>query len=81
MSNVPSDQLQNSGRSLAPSSTQPDKLARPGWPEIIVGLGPVVNGLIFTALSGVAGIAALVATVVLRIRCLSEAAPAGAFKQ
>ena len=38
MPNVSSKHPQASGTSAAASSTQPDKLSRPGWPEVIVGL-------------------------------------------
>lgn len=73
----------------AVSSSQPNKVPRPGLPECIVGLvvlfvvgfvsrpqlsrlglDPVVSGLIFTALSGIAGIAGFAAAVLLRIRSL-----------
>jgi uncharacterized protein len=68
----------------------PNKVSRPGWPEIIVGLvvmaavgfgvgsqlrrlglDPVVYGLVFTSLSGIAGIAGFAAAALLRIRPLS----------
>lgn len=72
----------------AASSSQPNKVPRPGLPECIVGLvvlfvgfvggsqlsrlglDPVVYGLVFSALSGIAGIAGFAAAVLLRIRSL-----------
>lgn len=90
MSQVFSNHPRESGKTPAASSTRPNKLSRPGWPEIVVGLvvfavvgfgggsqlgrlglDPVVYGLVFTALSGVAGIAGFAAAAMLRIRSLS----------
>ncbi|MBW4470523.1 MAG: CPBP family intramembrane metalloprotease [Stenomitos rutilans HA7619-LM2] len=71
------------------AASTPNKVSRPGWLEIIVGLvvfaivgfgvgsqlkwlglDPVVLGLVFTSLSGIAGIAGFAAAVLLRIRSL-----------
>ncbi|NOK57857.1 MAG: CPBP family intramembrane metalloprotease [Chloroflexi bacterium AL-W] len=90
MSNISSGHSQELGTTPATASTRPNQLARPGWPEIIVGLvvlgavtiatvliagqlglGPVVFGLILTALAGVGGIAGFAAAVLLRIRSWS----------
>jgi hypothetical protein len=68
----------------------PNKVSRPGWLEIVVGLvvfaavgfgvgpqlkrlglDPVVYRLVFTSLSGIAGIAGFAAAVLLRIRSLN----------
>ncbi len=38
MSNVSPNHLQESGKSPAASPTQPGRVMRPGWPEIVVGL-------------------------------------------
>jgi uncharacterized protein len=73
-----------------PTTIAPNRVSRPGWLEILVGLvvfaivgfgvgsqlkriglDPVVYGLVFTALSGIAGIAGFAAAVLLRIRDLS----------
>ena len=70
-----------------PVPSYPQTVARPGWPEIVVGLlilgvvgmlggaliarsliGPIAIGLIFTALSGIAGMAGFLAAFMLRIR-------------
>jgi hypothetical protein len=77
-------------KSPTASSVQSNKISRPGWLEIAVGLivfaivgfgvgsqlkrlglDPVVYGLVFTALSGIAGIAGFAAAVLLRIRSLN----------
>jgi uncharacterized protein len=90
MSQVPSNYSRESGKLAAASSSQLNKVPRPGLPEGIVGLivfivigygvgsqlsrfglDPVVYGLVFTALSGIAGIAGFAAAVLLRIRSLS----------
>ncbi len=89
MSYVSSDRRRESGKTPAESSVRPNKLSRPGWPEIIVGLvvlaavavgvamlagrldlGPVVYGLVFTALAGVAPLAGFAAAAMLRTRSL-----------
>lgn len=89
MSHVSSNHSQESENFPATPSTQPNKLSRPGWPEIVAGLvtlavvavgvalllgrldlDPVTFGLIFTALSGIGGIAGFAAAVLLRIRSL-----------
>lgn len=73
-----------------PPAARARPAARPGWPEIIVGLigmavfgygggivihrldlGPVTEGLIFTALTGIAGLAAFAAAALLRLRSWS----------
>ena len=90
MSQVSSDHPQASEATPAGSSTPSNKLSRPGWPEIIVGLvvvaavavgvaalarqldlGPVIFGLVLTALSGVAPLAGFAAAALLRIRSLN----------
>jgi membrane protease YdiL (CAAX protease family) len=90
MSKVSSNHPHKSGNPPAASSNRLDKVSRPGWPEIVVGLvvlaivgfgvgsqlkrlglDPVVYGLVFTSLSGIAGIAGFAAAVMLRIRDLS----------
>jgi uncharacterized protein len=73
-----------------PAAFAPDRVSRPGWLEIIVGLvvfaivgvgvgsqlrrlglDPVIYGLVFTALSGIAGIAGFAAAALLRIHSLN----------
>lgn len=90
MSQIPPHHQQKSKNTLVASSSRPNKVPRPGWPEIIVGfvvlaivgygigsqigrlgLDPVVSGLIFTSLSGIASIAGFVTAVLLRIRSWS----------
>lgn len=90
MSQVSPDHPRESEKNPAASSERPNKLSRPGWPEIIVGLvvlaavavgtallagrldlSPVVYGLVFTALAGVAPLAGFAAAALLRIRSLS----------
>lgn len=92
MSKVSSNHPQKPGKPAAASSERsaPNKVSRPGWLEIVVGLvvmvvvgfgvgsqlgrfglDPVVYGLVFTALSGIAGFAGFAAAVLLRIRSLS----------
>ena len=92
MSQISSYQPWGSRKTPAASSGWPadNKVSRPGWPEIIVGLvvmavigfgggsqlgrlglDPVATGLVFTSLSGVAGIAGFAAAALLRIRSLS----------
>jgi uncharacterized protein len=91
MSKVPSNYPQQPGKSPVASleRSAPNKVSRPGWIEIIVGLvvfaivgfgvgsqlrrlglDPVVYGLVFTSLSGIAGIAGFAAAALLRIRSL-----------
>jgi membrane protease YdiL (CAAX protease family) len=81
---------QESVKPPAASSARSNKVSRPGWIEIVVGLvvfaavgfgvglqlrrlglDPVVYGLVFTALSGIAGIAGFTAAALLRIRSLN----------
>jgi hypothetical protein len=92
MSKVSSNHPQKPGKPAAASSERfaPNKVSRPGWLEIVVGLvvmaavafgvgsqlrrfglDPVVYGLVFSALSGIAGFAGFAAAVLLRIRSLS----------
>lgn len=90
MSQISTDHSQKSRNSPDSSSDQFNKVSRPGWPEIVVGLvalavigygigsqlgrlglNPVLYGLVFTALSGIAGIAGFAAAVQLRIRNLN----------
>ncbi|HEY9630991.1 MAG TPA: type II CAAX endopeptidase family protein [Coleofasciculaceae cyanobacterium] len=90
MSKVSSNHTQQPGKPPAVSSVQPNRVSRPGWLEIVVGLvvfaivgfgvgsqlrrldlDPVIYGLVFTSLSGIAGIAGFAAAVLLRIRSLN----------
>jgi uncharacterized protein len=92
MSKVSSNHPLKPGKPAAASSERfaPNKVSRPGWLEIVVGLvvmaavvfgvrwqlrrfdlDPVVYGLVFSALSGIAGFAGFAAAVLLRIRSLS----------
>ncbi len=89
MPQVSSNRPQKSGKPPAASLARLNKVSRPGWPEIVVGLvvlaavaygggsqlwrlglDPVVYGLVFAALSGIACIAGFAAAVLLRIRSL-----------
>jgi uncharacterized protein len=90
MSNISSSHPQELRTTPATTSMQTNQPARPGWPEILVGLvaaaavtvatvlvarqldlGPVVFGLILTALAGIGGIAGFAAAALLRIRSWS----------
>lgn len=90
MSEVSSNHPHKPGKPPAASTIQPNKVSRPGWTEIAVGLvvlaivgfgvgsqlkrlglDPVIYGLIFTSLSGIAGIAGFAAAALLRIRSLN----------
>jgi uncharacterized protein len=87
MFKVPSNHPHKPGQPPTASSDRLNKVFRPGWSEIVVGLvvlaivgfgvssqlkrfglDPVVYGLVFASLSGIAGFAA---AVMLRIRDLS----------
>ncbi|MBD2448064.1 CPBP family intramembrane metalloprotease [Nostoc sp. FACHB-152] len=90
MSKVSSNHPQKPGKLPVASLVLPNKVSRPGWLEIAVGLvvfaiigfgvgsqlkrlglDPVIYGLVFTSLSGIAGIAGFAAAALLRIRSLN----------